>query len=926
MNDKKKNLFYENRFVILAFFMTAIIMGVTYMLRHVYPFGDQIVLKVDLYHQYAPFHEELRSRIVNGQSLIYSWEGGLGKEFITQMAYYTASPLSIFILLFNQEMLPEALAIFILLKTCFSAAFFAYYIKHHFGKNDISLTVFGLLYAFTAFMTGFYWNVMWLDTVAIFPLVALGIERLIHEDKHIFYLVSLVVTMIVNFYMAVIVCVFSALYFLVVIFSDYDYKKSRKLMLSRFIKFAVVSIIAALISMFILAPVAIALAQTATSDTSFPAFEFYDNVYQLITNHFIGARPVVLARNEDLPNVYSGVITMMLIPLYFFNKKIERKEKWLTGALLVFMLLCACVKPLDYMIHGFHFPSNLPHRYTFIYSFIMLKIAYKGLMNIKTVDVHWVTYAAIFYVIVLLITEYLMVPNIKEIDRVLSDTDIIINIIAMIIYAILINVYRGTKPANLTPVMCIFMIFVIAECMFSSYEGLDRTTARNDYVKYIENTDKAIDYLDEKENGEFYRTEFRRFTTINDAALYHYRGFSQFSSLAPGGISNFIGNLGIAATGNSYRYYDPTSLVDALFDLKYVMNKADDNGNGEIRNERYEFEKQFDNVWIYRNDRVLPLGFVVDKDIENWQTTDSMPFAVQNEFIKKAAGIDKDMFTDVQPDSITKTYMEVTEDLDLNSFKYKLTDPANLNLLPTVTAEFTSDKDQYLFVYVDAGNAKRVKYRTDTANEDRELSAGKSLFDIGHVKAGEKINVNFELTNKGEFEKTYRKDGTVKVYAASYNDEVFQEAYDKLKQHPYNITSFEDTHIEGTVDAIEDCVLFTSIPYIGGWNVTVDGVETDKLSIGDDGVIGVPLTAGQHNVVFHFTSKGLVPSVIVSVIGIVLAVIYSLLDKRRRLRNAEKEKLTKAHEEAVAEAIRTQHETERKNRADNKPKKLSKKK
>ena len=78
--------------------------------------------------------------------------------------------------------------------------------------------------------------------------------------------------------------------------------------------------------MFILAPVAIALGQTATSDTKFPKFEIYQNIYQLITNHFIGARPVVLARNEDLPNVYSGVITMMLIPLYFFNTKINKRE------------------------------------------------------------------------------------------------------------------------------------------------------------------------------------------------------------------------------------------------------------------------------------------------------------------------------------------------------------------------------------------------------------------------------------------------------------------------------------------------------------------------------------------------------------------------------------------------------------------------
>ncbi len=876
MEFKKENWFYSNRFVIAAFFCTAIIMCVTYILRHVYPFGDQIVLKVDLYHQYAPFHEELRSRIFNGQSLLYSWEGGLGKEFVTQMAYYTASPISFLILLFPQKLLPEALAVFILLKTCFSASFFSYYLKEHFKKNDLSVLIFGLLYAFTAFMTGYYWNVMWLDSVALFPIVALGVERLIHENKHILYYVALTLTMIVNFYMAVLVCIFTAAYFIVVLFANYEWKKNKQVMIARMIKFAVVSVISALTAMFILAPVAIALAQTATSDTSFPKFEIYKNVYQLITNHFIGARPVVLARNEDLPNVYSGVITMMLIPLYFFNTKINKREKWLMAALIVIMLLCACIKPLDFMIHGFHFPSNLPHRYTFIYSFIMLYMAYKGLMNIKSCRFEFVIYAAVLYVMVILITEFVMVPAISDIDRVLTNSDIIINIVAMAIYTVIIYVYSKARPQMIGGLLGIIFICVFAECMFSSYEGLDRTTSRDAYVKYIDGTTDAVEYMDEQENGEFYRTEFRRFTSINDSALYHYNGFSQFSSLAPGGISEFIGNLGIAATGNSYRYYDPTPLIDAMFDIKYVMNK-----DGEINNERYIFEEQFDNVWVYRNERALPLGFMTNSDIKDWEVTEDIsPFVIQNDFVKLSTSVDEDMFTPVMPDSVEKTYMEVTEEVNENTFKYKLTDPANTALEPTVTATFTSDRDQYLYVYVDAGNAKRVKYKTDSANEDRELSAGKSLFDIGYVSEGETITVSFALTNKGEFEKTYRETGTIKIYAASYDDSVFQKAFDELNSNVYNITSFEDTHIEGTVTSDEGGVMFTSIPYVDGWKVSVDGESVDKVSIGNNGVIGVDIPAGEHTVVFQFKSKGLVPAVVISLIGILLAVIYTLIDNK----------------------------------------------
>jgi uncharacterized membrane protein YfhO len=291
---------------------------------------------------------------------------------------------------------------------------------------------------------------------------------------------------------------------------------------------------------------------------------------------------------------------------------------------------------------------------------------------------------------------------------------------------------------------------------------------------------------------------------------------------------------------------------------------------------------------VYENKRVLPLGFMTDSSIKDWQTKDATPFDVQNQFIRDAAGIDATMFENVPITSVDRTYMDykpVREDEDNqkdinNEFKYTLTNPANISLEPTVTATIQSDKDQYLFIYVDAGNAKRVKYQTNTANEDRELSAGKSLFDIGHVVAGETINVKFSLTNRGEFEKTYRKDGTVKIYVASYNDDVFQQAYDKLAQNTFDITTFEDTYIDGTIDAGNGGVMFTSIPYCDGWSVKVDGQSVDKVSIASDGVIGVDLGAGVHEVEFKFKPQGLAVGIVVSLISIIALVVYTLFDKK----------------------------------------------
>ena len=331
-----------------------------------------------------------------------------------------------------------------------------------------------------------------------------------------------------------------------------------------------------------------------------------------------------------------------------------------------------------------------------------------------------------------------------------------------------------------------------------------------------------------------------------------------------------------------------------MFDIKYVMNKAktssDGAYDGTIKNERYNYLNAFDNVWIYENDRVLPLGYMVSEDIKKWQTTDSMPFDVQNDFIKQAAGIDEKMFTNVPLSSFDYTYMNITDPINDNEYKYELTDPANLSLHPTVTSKIISDKDQYIYLYVDAGNTKNVTYITDTANEQRELSAGKSLFDIGQVKAGEEITVKFELTNKGEFEHTYRKDGTVKIYAASYDDAVFQKAYDKLKSQPFEVTSFKDTEITGNITAERDGVMLTSIPYVPGWKVSVDGKQVKKVSVGNDGLIGVDLTKGSHSITFKYSPSGFVPGIFITVISIICTAAYTMFfgkKKKKKFKTAE---------------------------------------
>ena len=47
----------------------------------VFPFGENCLLHVDMYHQYCPFYAELQDKIKQGGSFMYSWNLGLGSDF-----------------------------------------------------------------------------------------------------------------------------------------------------------------------------------------------------------------------------------------------------------------------------------------------------------------------------------------------------------------------------------------------------------------------------------------------------------------------------------------------------------------------------------------------------------------------------------------------------------------------------------------------------------------------------------------------------------------------------------------------------------------------------------------------------------------------------------------------------------------------------
>lgn len=200
-------------YLVLSFVIPFVLMGVSYALHGVYPFGNEQILVTDLWQQYYPFLSDFQSKLQEGSSLLYSWDTGMGTNFVALSAYYLASPLNLLTLIIPAEFLREALTLFLMIRIGCAGLFTAIFLKSTFKRNDITLPLFSVLYALCAFTMGYYWNIIWFDTFALLPLVVLGTVALVREGKFRLYIISLALAVMTNYYMGFFICIFTVFVF-----------------------------------------------------------------------------------------------------------------------------------------------------------------------------------------------------------------------------------------------------------------------------------------------------------------------------------------------------------------------------------------------------------------------------------------------------------------------------------------------------------------------------------------------------------------------------------------------------------------------------------------------------------------------------------------------------------------------------------------
>ena len=816
---------------ILTFIVPILIMLISCIVNKTYPFGKEILPKYDGYYQYAGFTSYYKNVLLGNESLFYSFKGLLGYNFYATSIYYMFNPTNLLCIFSTSENILEYYTFIILLRIGLSGFTMCKYLKYKFkNQSNLRYIIFSISYALMAYNVCYFFNYMYFDTVVLFPIVILGLDKLIYERKNRLYIISLTLSIISNFYIGYMVCIFSLLYF---IYNIVIYKLDKNIIKD----FIISSLLSGFMCMIIIIPEASELLKGkallyASSKAEY--FKFNMNFLNIFYKFLPGS-----TSNYDLKygmvNIYVSLFVIILVIKYFFNKKISKKERITTLIFILFFLLSISFNLLDFAWQLFQKPIWYPNRYIFTFSFFLITIAMKEITNI--------TYKTnikenlIIIISFILLTLYLII-SLKIHNDNLKIISYILGIILILQYTFFLN----NKNAKYLLVM-LFFIEVTTNAIFT-LKIMGKTTTMTQYKTNEEINEKAVKHIKEIENKDnnFYRMELSTSTVHNSPSLLNYNGINHFNSVKNAKTLNFLNKFNYQVTDDTsveFNNYNP--YLTSLLGIKYINGSKDEMYYENVYNE---------NPYMYLNKDALSLGYMIyNKEFKesnsSYQNTENLINSMLNTDIKRYKVIDNFNGEDTEIKEIdNKKYV-----ISKTSIKIEMEDKASNSMFLIPSRNITFVANYSIFI-----NDEEIK--------DAVIKQSPIFVNKGDT---------YKIIIKSNLSKT--ELNSLKWYQIDYDKYI--ETINELKKNEFNITKYnKDNHIEGNIDVNNDKnVLLLTIPYDKGWNIYVDDNKVN-YDICFDSFICLDLDKGKHNIKMNYVPSGFIVGLIISSLAFIVTIIY----------------------------------------------------
>lgn len=866
-----REILQRNKLILAAFCLPVILMLLAFLVMGIYPAGENQIAVIDMYHQYVPFLGELQSKLQSGGSLFYTWNGAGGSNFWNLLAYYGASPLNLILVLFPKKFLMEGVTLILLLKIGLAGSTMAVYLRAIVWEKDkrsadISLVGFATLYALCSYVMAYYWCIMWMDAVALLPLCILGLHKILDGRSGVFYTVCLALVVFINYYMAIMVCIFILFYYPVLYFIKVQGESAGHFFKTtgRAVGY---SLLGVLMSAVMLLPTWMSMQSTYYISADMPEkTELYNDLLDVLNQMLPNAE---LTYREGLPNLYCGMFVVILLVFYWISRTIPLREKLLNGAFLVFLIFSLNINKLDFIWHGFHFPNQLPYRYTFMICFLLIAMAYQVFQRVDEIRVShlWILLAAGggYY----LLAQKILTEHIKDLDLFVYS-----GLAWLALYVAILLLYKkGRLPKNLLLILTV--ILLTCEMASNTCTSIDQvgTTQRSNYYANEADIAKLVKKT-EGTDDRFGRTEMNDNYILNCPAMYHYKGISQFSSSLNANATALMEHIGVegAPDKNRFNYNQTDPVTNAMLNIRYLIGK-----NLPIDDSDFKQIAKSGNSRLYESIYPLSIGYMTADTIRTWNYEQENPFMVLDDYVR-AVTQNKytSVFTEIEPVDVSAANIELSSTGDGMWDSTLKNETKKSKTILTYQAQQTGK--QYLFIEADDADAITVSQEKKDDKIEIRNDCG-SIVNLGEMDSGTKFTVTIEYKEG--------KGGSVVSHVCTMDEAVWQDAYKMLSASMLDVTDYGDSCLKGTINVQEDGVFVTSVPYEAGWKLKVDGHTREINELIGGAWISTSLSAGEHQIELSFRPPGLIAGLLITLASIGLLIAAEWWRRRRMLRKLQ---------------------------------------
>ncbi|MFS9169599.1 YfhO family protein [Streptococcus mitis] len=827
----------------VSFIIPIIIMIGVYLSQGIYWNSDNSPLLGDGFHQYVIFDIALRNILHENGSLFYTFTSGLGLNFYALSSYYLGSFLSPLVYFFDLTNMPDAVYLTTLLK------FGLIGLSTYFSLNKLFQSIpkplklaLSTSYALMSFTVSQLEIKTWLDVFILIPLIITGLQLLITEKKLLLYFTSLSILFIQNYYFGYMTVLFLILWYVCQISWDF---KTRK---SSFLDFIITSVLAGMASLILTLPTLFDLQTHGEKLTEITKFQTESSWYlDLFAKQFIGSFDTT--KYGAIPMIFVGLLPFILTILFFTLKSIKFHVKLIYAIFFAFLIASFYIEALDLFWQGMHTPNMFLHRYSWIFSTLLIYTAAEVLKRLKELKV-WNFLVSLF----LLVTGVLTTIYLKSHYSFLTDLNILLTLEFLVVYSLLLlAVIKKFISVKLFAIL--ISLFIMVEISLNASSQMDGIAkewgfaSRSAYNRDIPAMESFSIYI----GNQFTRTEKLQTQTGNDSMKFNYNGISQFSSVRNRSASSTLDKLGFKSSGTNLnlRYANNSILADSLFGIQYNISDSPI--------DKYGFKDiyQKDNLTLYENQFSLPIAFAsqsVYNDVKfNEHTLDN-----QASFLNQLANVNFDYFSPIpyekteNTDDLISVTSSSNEDAEI---QYQIEVPENSQVyLSFINLHFSNDKQKKVDILV---NGEKKTFTTDNVF---------SFFNLGYTKEKKtfNINVSFPENLQVSFESPtfYRLD-----------TQTLTEAIQKIKEQPVTVSTSKNK-VFATYDVQQDTSIFFTIPYDKGWSAYQDGKKIE-IKQAQTGFMKVDIPKGKGTITLSFIPNGFITGAICSFTSLLLFGTYN---------------------------------------------------